>query len=197
MFTGIIEALGKVVSVEVQETNKTFWIESNISAQLKVDQSISHSGVCLTVEAINDNQHQVTAIEETLSKTNLGRWQAGTFVNLERCLPLNGRLDGHLVQGHVDITARCLKVEDQGGSWLYQFGFPDQFATLIIEKGSVCVNGISLTCFDVGSNNFSVAIIPYTYEHTNIKQVQAGHLVNIEFDMVGKYIARIASLRAN
>lgn len=197
MFTGIIEALGKILSVEANETNKTFWIESNISPELKVDQSISHSGVCLTVEAIDGARHQVTAIEETLQKTNLGSWQAGMEVNLERCLPMNGRLDGHLVQGHVDATATCLEVQDQGGSWLYRFEFPEKFAALIIEKGSICINGISLTCFNVSREHFSVAIIPYTYEHTNIKQVQTGQAVNIEFDMVGKYIARIAGLRTN
>ena len=195
MFTGIIEALGKVLSVEVKETNKTFWIESGLSAELKVDQSISHNGACLTVEAVDGNKHRVTAIEETLQKTNLGGWQTGTLVNLERCLPMNGRLDGHLVQAHIDATAICFDVQDQGGSWLYRFEFPEQFAALMIEKGSVCVNGISLTCFSVGLNSFQVAIIPYTYQHTNIKQVQPKHLVNIEFDMVGKYIARIASLR--
>ena len=195
MFTGIIEALGKVVAVEAKGTNKTFWIESSISPELKIDQSVSHSGACLTIEAIEANRHQVTAIEETLQKTNLGNWQTGTLINLERCLPMNGRLDGHLVQGHIDATAICLQVQDEGGSWLYRFQFPEQFAVLIIEKGSVCVNGISLTCFDVGRNQFSVAIIPYTYEHTNIQQVQVGQAINIEFDMVGKYIARIAQLR--
>jgi riboflavin synthase len=197
MFTGIIEALGKIVSIDARGSNKTFWIESNISAELKVDQSVSHSGACLTVEVVEGNKHQVTAIEETLNKTNLGNWQIGSEINLERCLPMNGRLDGHLVQGHVDATATCVDVQDEGGSWVYRFTFPEQFATLIIEKGSICINGISLTCFNVGREDFSVAIIPYTYEHTNIKQVKVGQAVNIEFDMIGKYIARIASLRTN
>lgn len=195
MFTGIVESFGKITDVQANGTNKTFWIESSISHELKIDQSISHSGVCLTVEAVTDGLHRVTAIDETLQKTNLGSWQKDTLVNLERCLPMNGRLDGHLVQGHVDATATCLQVEDKGGSWQYRFQFPEQFAALMIEKGSVCLNGISLTAFDVSRDGFSVAIIPYTHEHTNIQQIRVGDAVNIEFDMVGKYIARIAQLR--
>jgi riboflavin synthase len=195
MFTGIVEAFGRITDVHTSGTNKRFWIESPISHELKIDQSVSHSGACLTVDALQDGLHRVTAIQETLQKTNLDSWQVGTLVNLERCLPLNGRLDGHLVQGHVDTTAHCLQVEDQAGSWLYRFQFPEQFAPLLIEKGSICLNGISLTVFNVGRDAFSLAIIPYTYEHTNIQQVQPGSKVNIEFDMVGKYITRMAQLK--
>lgn len=190
MFTGIIEQTGVVLDVFDTGTNRSFLIGSGLSGQLKVDQSVSHSGVCLTVEKLEEESHQVTAIAETLSKTNLGQWQKGSMVNLERCVPMNGRLDGHLVQGHVDATATCESVEDQNGSWLYTFQYPAQFAHLLIEKGSICVNGISLTAFDLVDNRFSVAIIPYTYEHTNLKQVKPGDSVNLEFDMVGKYLAR-------
>lgn len=190
MFTGIIEQTGVVLDVFDTGTNRSFLIGSGLSGQLKVDQSVSHSGVCLTVEKLEEGCHQVTAIAETLSKTNLGQWQKGSMVNLERCVPMNGRLDGHLVQGHVDVTAICAGVEDQNGSWLYTFIYPAEFAHLLIEKGSICVNGISLTAFDLVDNRFSVAIIPYTYEHTNLKQVKAGDSVNLEFDMVGKYLAR-------
>ena len=190
MFTGIIEQTGVVLDVFDTGTNRSFLIGSGLSGQLKVDQSVSHSGVCLTVEKLEEGSHQVTAIAETLSKTNLGQWQKGSIVNLERCVPMNGRLDGHLVQGHVDATATCASVDDQNGSWLYTFQYPAQFAHLLIEKGSICVNGISLTAFDLVDNRFSVAIIPYTYEHTNLKQVKPGDSVNLEFDMVGKYLAR-------
>lgn len=195
MFTGIIEIVGKVISVETQGTNTTFWISSSLSADLKTDQSVSHSGVCLTVEEIIGDTHRVTAILETLEKTNLGHWKEGSLINIERSLTMNGRLDGHLVQGHVDTNAICLSVNDQGGSWQYRFQFPEQFASLVIEKGSICLNGISLTIFNVGRDAFSVAIIPYTYEHTNIQQITAGDKVNIEFDMVGKYIVRNLSLK--
>ncbi len=190
MFTGIIEATGKVVSVEQRESNVIFTIESPISAELKVDQSVSHSGVCLTVTHVAGQQHQVTAIAETLDKTNLGSWQPGQQVNLERCVPLNGRLDGHLVQGHVDSTAECIEKTDQGGSWLYRFRYPARYDHLLIEKGSICLNGISLTVFDLRDHSFAVAIIPYTYEHTNLQQIAPGMAVNLEFDMVGKYLAR-------
>jgi riboflavin synthase len=190
MFTGIIEQTGVVLNVFDTGTNRSFLIGSGLSGQLKVDQSVSHSGVCLTVEKVEEDSHQVTAIAETLSKTNLGQWQKGSIINLERCVPMNGRLDGHLVQGHVDATAKCSTLEDQNGSWLYTFCYPAQFAHLLIEKGSICVNGISLTAFNLAENRFSVAIIPYTYEHTNLKQVKPGDSVNLEFDMVGKYLAR-------
>lgn len=197
MFTGIIEATGFVHSVETVGTNKVFWITSSISNELKIDQSVSHSGICLTVDELREGAHRVTAIDETLSKTNAGNWQAGSPVNLERCMQMNGRLDGHIVQGHVDATATCTAVEEKEGSWEYRFLFDKKFASLMIEKGSVCVNGISLTAFNVEEDSFTVAIIPYTYEHTNINAINTGNTINIEFDMIGKYINRIASLNAS
>lgn len=169
-------------------------IESPLSPELKTDQSLSHNGVCLTVESVEDGIHRVSAIEETLKKTNLAAIQAGDLVNLERCLPLNGRLDGHLVQGHVDATARCLEINTREGSWEYRFEFDEQFAALVIEKGSVCLNGISLTAFDVTRNSLKVAIIPYTYQHTNIRLIRTGDRVNIEFDLIGKYLLRSRQL---
>ena len=190
MFTGIIETLGIVKKVAVAGSNKTFWIESPVSHELKVDQSISHNGVCLTVESVAGNIHSVTAINETLNKTNLGSLKEGDLVNLERCMIMNGRLDGHIVQGHVDGTAQCISVSEKEGSWEYVFQFDEKFAPLVIEKGSACVNGISLTVFEVKRNSFKVAIIPYTYNHTNIKQVTENSIVNIEFDVIGKYIMR-------
>jgi riboflavin synthase len=195
MFTGIIETTGKIVSVEQSGDNKRFLVASPISAELKVDQSVSHNGVCLTVEKLIDNQHSVTAIKETLDKTDLGAWQPGDTVNLERCLAFNGRLDGHVVQGHVDATAICTEVKDMNGSWQYSFEFPAEFAPYIIEKGSISLNGISLTVFNVTRNGFSVAIIPYTYEHTNIKFLKPGSTVNLEFDVFGKYVQRYLSLQ--
>ncbi len=197
MFTGIIEALGSIELIENQGSNTTFWIQSNISAELKIDQSISHSGVCLTIEEVRDNLHRVTAINETLNKTNLSSWHRGTLVNLERCLAINGRLDGHIVQGHVDATAVCINKSDLNGSWQYTFHFDPKFASLVIEKGSISLNGISLTIFNITENTFTVAFIPFTFEHTNIKQVEIGTLVNIEFDMIGKYINRLHSLKTN
>jgi len=188
MFTGIVETTGAIKSVITNGTNRTFWIESPISPLLKADQSVSHSGVCLTVEEINGDQHRVTAIDETLQKTNLKNWKTGSLINLERCLQLNGRLDGHLVQGHVDATGTCVKMKEKDGSWEFEIKYPEKFSGLIIEKGSVCLNGISLTAFDVKKKTFRVAIIPYTFNHTNIKELKKGDLVNIEFDMVGKYI---------
>jgi riboflavin synthase len=194
MFTGIIEALGTIERIETEGSNKTIWIKSGISKDLKVDQSVAHSGVCLTVEEVKGDVHRVTAIDETLKKTNLGDWQTGSMVNLERCMLMNGRIDGHIVQGHVDATATCIQKKDLAGSWEFTFIFPEQFAALVIEKGSISLNGTSLTIFNVENNKFTVAIIPYTYEHTNIQQVEEGTKVNIEFDMVGKYIQRITSL---
>jgi riboflavin synthase len=194
MFTGIVECLGKIKHIEQQQDNRRFLIESAISQTLRVDQSVSHDGVCLTVESVEATCHSVTAIRETLAKTRLGEWNTGDLINLERCVSLQGRLDGHLVQGHVDATATCKSVTETGGSWLLTFQINQQFAPLIIEKGSVCINGISLTVFDVGIDRFSVAIIPYTYEQTNIGHVQAGSTVNIEFDVLGKYVQRNLSL---
>jgi riboflavin synthase len=195
MFTGIIENTGIISHISTNGTNKTFWIQSSLSNELKVDQSVSHNGVCLTVEAIQENAYQVTAILETLQKTNLNHWILGTEINLERCMLMNGRLDGHIVQGHVDCTATCISVVEKDGSWEYQFNFDKQFAHLVIEKGSISINGISLTCFGVTSDTFKVAIIPYTYHHTNIKQLQLQSLVNIEFDLIGKYVSRMAQLK--
>jgi riboflavin synthase len=195
MFTGIVETLGIVKGITAEGDNKTFWIESNISKDLKTDQSLSHSGVCLTVEEVMGDNHRVTAIRETLKKTNVLTWKVGSLINLERSLQLDSRLDGHFVQGHVDATARCIDVREQRGSWEYEFAFPKRFGQLIIEKGSVSLNGISLTAFDVKTKRFKVAIIPYTYEHTNIKTVQQGEIVNIEFDMIGKYVLRRLSLK--
>ena len=158
-------------------------------------QSVSHNGVCLTVEEVKEGRHRVTAIEETLLKTNLATWQKGGLVNLERCLLMNGRLDGHIVQGHVDTTATCLERQDLGGSWQFRLEFPKKFAALVIEKGSISLNGISLTIFNVKKTKFDVAIIPYTFEHTNIQSLMPGGQVNLEFDMIGKYIARKNSLK--
>jgi riboflavin synthase len=191
MFTGIIEQKGIITDIKINGTNRSFQVESPISPELKVDQSVSHDGVCLTVEQVSNNTHIVTAIEETIKKTNLSIWKIGTVVNLERCLQFNGRIDGHIVQGHVDATANCMNVIDKDGSWEYSFQFDKKFASLIIEKGSVTINGTSLTCFNVKENEFTVAIIPYTYHHTNISFLQVGSIVNIEFDMIGKYVNRI------
>lgn len=194
MFTGIVETQGIIKKIVEKGSNKTFWIKSRISSKLKVDQSVAHDGACLTVEKTKGNRHQVTAIAETLSKTNLGDWQEGTIVNLERCLRLNDRLDGHFVQGHVDAIAICTKRKEKDGSWEFSFHFPLKFGSLMIEKGSITINGISLTAFNVTGNTFDVAIIPYTFEHTNMNTVQVGQKVNIEFDMLGKYIDRKLSL---
>jgi riboflavin synthase len=190
MFTGIIETIGTIISVENKGSNKIFEVQSAISAQLKPDQSVAHNGVCLTIEKIRHNIHQVTAIHETLIKTNLNTWKTGDIINLERCLMPNGRLDGHFVQGHIDTTAVCIEKTALEGSWQYSFEFPEKFAKLIIEKGSIALNGISLTVFNVTKRQFSVAIIPYTFEHTNMQRLSIGHSVNIEFDMIGKYVVR-------
>ncbi len=190
MFTGIIETPGSILSIASEGTNKVFWVSSVIGPELKPDQSVAHNGVCLTVEEIRDKTHRVTAVQETLQKTNMNALKVGDSVNLERCLRPDSRLDGHIVQGHVDTTATCTAKEELNGSWKCSFQFPEKFARLIIEKGSICVNGISLTAFDVTQNSFAVAIIPYTYEHTNMQQLKKGDKVNLEFDMVGKYVVR-------
>jgi len=194
MFTGIIETTGIVSSISSEGSNKTFHISSSLASQLRVDQSLSHDGVCLTVESVTAEQYEVTAIAETLSKTCLSHWKPGISVNLERCLQMNGRLDGHIVQGHVDTTARCTDRQNLGGSWVFRFEFPGSFRNLIIEKGSIAVNGVSLTCFDVTDNEFSVAIIPYTFENTNIRDLVPDSLVNIEFDLIGKYVERMLNV---
>ena len=195
MFTGIIESTGTVMQIKGEGSNKTFWINADISSKLQVDQSLSHNGVCLTVEEIAGDSYRVTAIKETLSKTNLGSWETGSTVNLERCMEINSRIDGHIVQGHVDTTAECLKRIDRNGSWEFTFEVAKQFAPLMIEKGSISINGISLTIFNVTENTFSVGIIPYTYNNTNVRYLEAGDTVNVEFDMIGKYVNRIEQLK--
>lgn len=190
MFTGIVENTGIVTDIIQQGTNYTFWINSPLSKELKVDQSLSHSGVCLTVEETREDAHRVTAIDETLKKTSLQNWKKGTLVNLERCLPMNGRLDGHFVQGHVDTTGTCISRENRNGSWEFTFSFPEEFASLVIEKGSISMNGISLTIFNITNSTFTVAIIPYTFGHTNIRDIHPGDIVNLEFDVIGKYLLR-------
>jgi riboflavin synthase len=194
MFTGIVEGLGVIKEIATTGTNKTFWIESPLSSSFKIDQSVAHNGVCLTVEDVQENLHRVTAVEETLNKADLNQWEVGTHINIERSLLPTNRLDGHFVQGHVDTTATCKKIKDKQGSYEFEFEFQKKFAELIIEKGSVCVNGISLTAFNVKKHSFTVAIIPYTFEHTNLQFVKENDLVNLEFDMIGKYILRKLSL---
>lgn len=191
MFTGIIESLGKIAAIDTSGTNKTFWIESPLSGQLTVDQSLSHDGVCLTVEEVKDGCHRVTAIEETLEKSTLGGRQTGDQVNLERCLTMNGRLDGHIVQGHVDATGTCTARSELDGSWEFRFEFPKKFSRLVIEKGSISLNGISLTIFNVKRSKFDIAVIPYTFQHTNLQSLSPGSKVNLEFDMIGKYVSRL------
>jgi riboflavin synthase len=188
MFTGIIETLGTVTAIESNGTNKSFQIESSITHELKIDQSVAHNGVCLTVVNINGNIYTVTAIDETLKRTNLGLLTVGDKINLERCLPANGRLDGHFVQGHVDLTAICTEVKDENGSWVFKFEYDKSSDQYTVQKGSVCVNGVSLTVVESETGMFSVAIIPYTYEHTNFNSFKVGSKVNIEFDILGKYM---------
>ena len=189
MFTGIIEEVGEVVSLRKEGTNVHFEIHSPFTNELKVDQSVAHNGCCLTVVNLDNSSYTVTAIQETHDKTNLGSWKAGTKINLERCMMLNGRLDGHIVQGHVDTIAKCTEIQDLNGSWKFTFSFFGDFIT--VEKGSITVNGTSLTVVDSVDNSFSVCIIPYTYDHTNFNSLSVGDQVNIEFDVIGKYVQRI------
>lgn len=191
MFTGIIETLGTVVNLQRGQGNLHITVESAISNELKIDQSVAHNGVCLTVVGLADSRHTVTAIEETLNKTSLGHLELGDPVNLERCMQLNARLDGHIVQGHVDQTAVCTHFKELDGSWEYTFEYDAASGNVTVEKGSVCVNGISLTVVNSKTNSFSVAIIPYTYQHTNLHKVREGSVVNLEFDIIGKYVARL------
>lgn len=191
MFTGIVESLGEVVQIIESGTNITFSLRSAISEELKIDQSVSHNGVCLTVVEIEGDIYKVTAVEETLKKTNLGSLDIGDKVNLERCMPANGRFDGHIVQGHVDQTAVCTYVEERDGSWLYDFEYDPSTGNVTVEKGSICINGVSLTVFNSTENSFRVTIIPYTYSFTNFHQLAKGDTVNLEFDILGKYIKRI------
>jgi riboflavin synthase len=194
MFTGIIEATGVIRHIQQNESNRDFWIESAITPELKIDQSVAHNGVCLTVVDIKDAQYRVTAVAETLAKTTLDTWLVGDMLNLERSLRIGDRLDGHFVQGHVDAVAECVSKEESGGSWLFSFRFPEEFAALLVEKGSVCIDGVSLTAFEVGDTTFTVTIIPYTFEHTGFRNILAGKKVNIEFDVLGKYFLRSQSL---
>ncbi|WP_026977446.1 riboflavin synthase [Flavobacterium tegetincola] len=195
MFTGIIETLGTVKELRHDQDNLHLTISSAITSELKIDQSVAHNGVCLTVVAINNDSYTVTAIRETIEKTNLGNWNTGDLVNLERAMKLGDRLDGHIVQGHVDQTGICKSVENANGSWYYTFEYDEKLNNLTIEKGSITVNGVSLTVVNSKHNQFSVAIIPYTYEHTNFKNFEVGTKINLEFDVIGKYVARLHQLR--
>jgi len=188
MFTGIIEQLGELKNKVKERGNVHFTIESTFTHELKIDQSVAHNGCCLTVVAIQENEYHVTAIQETLDKTNLNSWEIGTKINLERCLPFNGRMDGHIVQGHVDTVGICTGIEDQNGSWKFHFTY--ETTDLTVEKGSIAVNGTSLTVVDSTQNSFSVCIIPYTYEFTNFHSLNVGDQVNLEFDIIGKYVAK-------
>jgi len=197
MFTGIIESLGEITKINEDFGNVDFTVRSNISKELKIDQSVSHNGVCLTVTDTDSNSHTVTAVKETLDKSSLKSFVVGDLINLERAMKLGERLDGHLVQGHVDGVAKCIEVSQNEGSWIYKFEFDKSNESLLIEKGSVCINGVSLTVFDIKKNSFSVTIIPYTYENTSFRDLKSNDLVNIEFDMIGKYLSRFNNLNNN
>lgn len=197
MFTGIVESTGLVAAIKAEGTNLTFSIESTLASELKIDQSVSHNGVCLTVTSVADGSYTVTAVDETLKKTNLGQLNIGDRVNLERCMPANGRFDGHIVQGHVDQIGVCTNRQDLNGSWLFDFQYdadtdvdPNN-RNITVEKGSICINGVSLTVFNSQQNSFRVTIIPYTYEHTNFRNLKVGDVVNLEFDILGKYIKKM------
>lgn len=193
MFTGIIESLGRVVALQKIDSNLHVTVESVLTNELKIDQSIAHNGVCLTVVAIENNQYTVVAIDETLQKSNLNNWKTDDYVNLERAMKLGNRLDGHIVQGHVDQIGVCKSIENQNGSWIFRFEYDASLNNITIEKGSVTVNGVSLTVVAAAKNQFSVAIIPYTFEHTNFQNFEIGSIVNLEFDVIGKYVARLMS----
>ena len=191
MFTGIIESIGKIEKIDREGKNIKLTLSSNLSSELRVDESLSHNGVCLTVTDCDKNSYSVTIIDESLKKTNFSSVKVGSQINLERSLKIDGRLDGHIVQGHIDDIAKCIKKIDQDNSWLFTFEFSEKFSDLIIEKGSICINGVSLTCFDTSKTNFTVAIIPHTYDNTNFKLLNKGDYVNLEFDILGKYIKKI------
>jgi riboflavin synthase len=191
MFTGIIETLGTIQEIKKENTNVHITMNSSITSELQIDQSVAHNGICLTVVAINDNSYTVTAIDETIKKTNLADWKVGDSVNLERAMKLGDRLDGHIVQGHVDQTGTCITAEETDGSWLYTFKYDENLNNITIEKGSITVNGVSLTVVDSKKNQFSVAIIPYTHEHTNFNTFVVGTRINLEFDVIGKYVSRL------
>jgi riboflavin synthase len=197
MFTGIIEGFGKVIELKSDQENLHITLESKLTRELKIDQSLAHNGVCLTVVDIKGNKYVVTAIQETILKSNLGNLKLGDFINLERAMKINGRLDGHIVQGHVDQTGKCIGVENKDGSWIYEFKYTLDPGNITIEKGSITINGVSLTVINSGINTFSVAIIPYTYNHTNFNFIKVGDIVNLEFDMIGKYIKKIQSVFSN
>jgi riboflavin synthase len=191
MFTGIIESLGEITEIQPEKTNFHFTIKSDLAPELKVDQSVAHNGVCLTVVKIESDTYTVTAIKETLDKTSLGDWRKGDRVNLERCTKIGGRLDGHIVQGHVDQIAKCKAIQDEDGSIVFTFSYNSELGNVTIEKGSITVNGVSLTVVNSRENSFSVAIIPFTLEHTQFKYIKVGSVVNLEFDVVGKYVKRL------
>ena len=195
MFTGIIEDLGILKKIEKEEGNINLYFKSKLTQELKIDQSLSHNGVCLTVVSVDNDIYKVTAIKETIDKSNLGELKVNSIVNLERAMKSNARLDGHYVQGHVDQIAKCLNVKETDGSWYYEFGYDNTSNNITIEKGSIAVNGVSLTVVDSKLNGFSVAVIPYTYNNTNFKKIQRGDTVNIEFDMIGKYISKLMANR--
>ena len=195
MFTGIIETLGEIKVLHKDGGNVHVTIASTITDELKIDQSVAHNGVCLTVIAINKNEYTLTAIQETIDKTNLSDWKTGDFVNLERAMKLGDRLDGHIVQGHVDQTGICKSIEEANGSWYFTFEYDPILNNLTIEKGSITINGVSLTVVNSFKNEFSVAIIPYTYEHTNFKNFKIGTKINLEFDVIGKYVSKLYSLK--
>ncbi len=194
MFTGIIESLGEIKHISNSGSNRIFFIKSKLASQVKIDESVSHNGICLTVEDIQNDSYQVTAIDETLQKSNAGNWKPKDKINLERSMKLNDRLDGHIVQGHVDSIGICIGKKEKEGSIEFTFRYEENFAPLIIEKGSICLNGVSLTVFDVTENKFTVAIIPYTFIHTNLQFLKTENVVNLEFDILGKYVARIAAI---
>ena len=197
MFTGIIESFGKIEKVKKKNQNIEFDIKSNLTKELKIDQSVSHNGVCLTVTSTNSDIYSVQAIHETIKKTNLGILKAGDIINLERGLRIGDRLDGHIVQGHVDETGICTNVKEDGGSWVFSFEYSKDRKNITIEKGSITINGVSLTVVDSGVRSFSVAIIPYTYKNTNFHMISKGSIVNLEFDMIGKYISKLHSSNYN
>lgn len=197
MFTGIIESLGNVKNITENGTNKTYFLSCDFLSELKIDQSLAHNGVCLTVDGLFENEYSVTAIKETLDRTNLGSLRIGDAVNLERCMVMNGRIDGHIVQGHVDTTGTCLEVNEKNGSWEFVFAYEnlDKTEYITVEKGSICINGVSLTVVRSEKKLFSVHIIPYTFEHTGFNTLKPGNKVNLEFDIIGKYVAKFAALR--
>ncbi len=194
MFTGIIEKLGQVVKNELKEEKLFLTVETPFLSELKIDQSVAHNGICLTVVEKTDTNYTVCAVHETIEKTTIASWQAGQKINLERGMIAGARLDGHIVQGHVDTTGLCISAKEENGNWQYRFSYPEAFANLIIEKGSIVINGVSLTCYNLNDNEFEVTIIPYTYEHTTFHDLKAGDKINLEFDVLGKYLQRHISL---